>query len=236
MLDWGNWNWGLISFNFFSYFITLMVVGLHIDRQEKVASPWGKFLLGIIIFIIFVSGVTIVSYVALQEYYVSAIVYAGVFALFSIKFIIDIYNAFKEIDWKPVLKLLISPLFLGIYVFLLIAVLSVLYIPLVNQLWISIIQVLSELWISLIHVLSIGLGWLTATLFILSYLGLVIVLLMWFALKGDGRTRTGWSGNYTAEGSGSLLRIVIIMIVVGSVTRFFSTMPTWCEKFMCWPA
>jgi hypothetical protein len=225
MLDWENWDWNLIGFNFLSYVVTLIVYGIHVDRQEKVASPLGKFLLGVGLFIIFVSVVTSFSFGAwyANEYYVTAIVYAGISTLISIKILIDVFNTSKEVDWKIILNFLISPLLIGIYVFLLISVLSIIYIPIVNQLWIS-----------SIHILSIGLGWLTATLFILSYLGLVLVLLMWSFLKSDGRTTTGFSGNYTAGGSGSVLLMVLTAIVIGSIIRNFSTMPTWCEEIMCW--
>ena len=218
-----NLDWNLIGFNLAAYVVTLSLLGAEEELIKKVDTPMGKLLLGFGHFCLYLLVMTGFSTGAgYYEYTLTRSIYLLITSLGGIYLIFNIFKISKEVDWRRILNFLISPLLLGIYVFLLILVLSVIYIPLVNQLWIS-----------LIHILSIGLGWLTATLFILSYIGLVVFLIMIFALKSDGRTKTGWKDNYTASGSGSIFLYSIGAIVIGIIIREISTMPTWCEGIMC---
>jgi len=224
-MGWENWNWALISFNFFAYLFTCIVFALNSIPQENTSSPWGKFLLTLIIFIAYISVVILTYYLGRDyEYYVSSLVYVGISSLGAIVSINYLYKSIKNIDWKTFFKFFISPLFIGIVLFLLVIILSILYIPIVNQLWLSFIVLL-----------SIGLGWLSAILFILSYIGFTFFLIMLFGTKSDKRTSTGYADNVTGEGKGIFFLYSIIMIVVGSILQSFSVMPSWCETIMCWP-
>ena len=83
------------------------------------------------------------------------------------------------------------------------------------------------------YYMAVGIGWVSAILFVVTYLAIIIAVLMLTVIKTDGRTSTGFSGNFTPGGPIGMIFIGICTFVLGAILSGLATMPDWCQQIMC---